>query len=106
MNLITVESQSEVPEGYCGCIKYISGNERWYKNGIPHRDNGPAVIFNDGCQYWYKNGKYHREDGPAVIWSNYQAWYLDDKRYSRDGYYHELYKRGIITEQELFIELL
>jgi hypothetical protein len=26
------------------------------RHGQYHKDNGPAVIFNDGSQYWYKNG--------------------------------------------------
>lgn len=31
-----------------------------------HRENGPAVIWNNGSEYWYREGKIHREDGPAI----------------------------------------
>ena len=33
------------------------GTQRWYSNGIQHRDNDlPAVIYKDGTQIWYING--------------------------------------------------
>jgi len=84
MNEITVDNWTEIPKNYTGHVKYTNGD-----------------------QEWLKNDKWHREDGPAEIWANGdQSWYLDDKRYSREAYYRELHKRGIITEQELFIELL
>lgn len=51
----------------------------WYKDGILHREDGPAVEGKFGEKYWLKNGKLHREDGPAVTWPNgAQEWYLND----------------------------
>lgn len=36
-----------------------------------HREDGPAIITNDGDRFWFnKSGKLHREDGPAVEWIN------------------------------------
>lgn len=35
-------------------------------------------------KYWYKNGLYHREDGPAII-SNGKAWFYEGKRYGFDS---------------------
>jgi antitoxin component YwqK of YwqJK toxin-antitoxin module len=43
------------------------GNQFWYQNGKPHREDSPAIIWANGDQHWYKNGELHREDGPAVI---------------------------------------
>ena len=41
----------------------------YYKNGdqsILHREDGPAVEYNNGIKFWYLHGKRHRADGPAV----------------------------------------
>jgi len=84
MNSITVSNWTEIPKGYTGHVKFTNGNQYWYKNGKLHREDGPAEIYPVGTQYWW----------------------LNDLHYSRDDYYRELYERGIITEQELFIELL
>jgi len=32
------------------------GTKRWFKNGLRHRDNGPAVIWATGEEFWYENG--------------------------------------------------
>lgn len=48
---------------------YISRNygvQEWYKHGVRHREDGPA-IDHKGNQYWLKDGKLHRLDGPAVV---------------------------------------
>ena len=39
---------------------------RWYLNGVPHREDGPAVEYPSGVKEWYLNGKRHRENGPAI----------------------------------------
>lgn len=39
----------------------------WFRHGIPHRENGPAVENNNGYQEWRRNGSLHREDGPAIL---------------------------------------
>ena len=46
------------------------------RNGVMHREGGPAVIYNDGSEMWAQNGKLHREEGPAVIYSHgdYEHW--------------------------------
>jgi len=107
VNSITVNSYKEIPKGYTGHFKFTNGTQAWYKNSKLHREDGPAVIYPDGTQWWYKNSLKHREDGPAVIYPDgEQFWYLNNMIYSKRDFYKELYKRGIITEQELFIELL
>jgi hypothetical protein len=54
-------------------------------DGLPHRDDGPAVIYPDGTQYWFRNGKLHRENGPAVIRpDDLRDWYYNGIRH-REG---------------------
>jgi hypothetical protein len=48
---------------------------RYYQNGVLHRDDGPAVITNNGISYWYKNDVLHRTDGPAVMYRCYGGEY-------------------------------
>ena len=75
--------------------------------GQYHREDGPAIIWSDGTQYWCINGKIHREDGPAIITRHgTQFWYMDGISYTGSEYYTELYRRGKITEGELFLKLL
>lgn len=58
-------------------IRYDSGNWYWYKHGILHRDDGPAVCINGDYQ-WFNNGVLHREDGPAFVRTNGEEyWYID-----------------------------
>jgi len=107
MNSITINSSFEIPINYTGHIKYVNGYQAWYKNGLIHRDDGPAVIWADGTQFWYRYGECHREDGPAVVGTGSEPrWWLNGKHYSKDNYYRELHRCGKITGGELFIELL
>jgi hypothetical protein len=53
------------------------GDQFWYDdNHVPHRDDGPAIIYNnfDKSTYWIKHGKYHRLDGPAIFDQDPQWW--------------------------------
>ena len=65
-------------------IIHQDGTQSWYRNGLPHRDDGPAAIYPDGTQQWYRNGKLHRDDGPAIIYPDgTKYWYLNDKIQSK-----------------------
>ena len=56
------------------------GSKWWYKDGILHRANGPAIKYPDGYQEWHENGLRHRTDGPARILENGQVEYwINDK---------------------------
>jgi len=112
------------------CKTYSNGIKHWYLNGKFHREDGPAIEHADGYKAWYLNDKCHREDGPAVERANGdKLWFLNDKLHKEDGpaveyadgdkywylfgieysepdFYRELYKKGKITKEELFIHLL
>lgn len=67
-------------------IIYESGAQKWYKFGKCHREDGPALILSAGIQEWHKAGEIHREDGPAIIHPNgNQFWYLLGKLHRKDG---------------------
>jgi hypothetical protein len=48
-------------------------------------------IDENGHQKWYnRTGKLHREDGPAVIYNNsYTRWFLNDVRYTSNKSFQE-----------------
>jgi hypothetical protein len=76
-------------EGESKCEIDKSGNKVWKnKNGLYHREGGPAVEWSNGDKSWWINGKCHREDGPAMDRSNsggYKSWYKDGKLHRLDG---------------------
>ena len=51
-------------------IKYRNGTKIWYKNGLRHRDEGPAIEWVNGSRFWYKEDKLHRLGGQAVESAN------------------------------------
>lgn len=87
-NRIEVDQTIEIyMDPYLFPIVDPDGIQRWYnKEGVIHRENGPAVIYPSGTEYWYRNGKYHREDGPAVNRNDgYMEWRINDKFHREDG---------------------
>ena len=58
------------------------GTRIYYNNaGELHRDEGPAVEWDDGTKIWYQNGQLHRIDGPAIDYaSGPKAWYINGVR--------------------------
>jgi hypothetical protein len=62
------------------------GAQFWCQYGDFHRDDGPAAIFPGGGREWYQHGIQHRDDGPAVIFSDgTQYWYRGGKLHRDDG---------------------
>lgn len=54
--------------------------------GIPHREDGPAIIRAGVRKEWWQNGLYHRENGPATIDANGStAWFIHGQRHRLDG---------------------
>lgn len=59
------------------------GVECWFKNGVYHREGGPAYVeTNERRTHWCINGNLHRIDGPALIERNFDTgvdeieWYI------------------------------
>lgn len=60
--------------------------EEWYKNGVLHRENGPAVVNywlgkKKYLEEWYKGGQLHREDGPALVEYNEEGQKITEEYY-------------------------
>lgn len=62
------------------------GNKYWHKNGMLHREDGPAIIIADGYKEWWINDRKHRVDGPAVIYPDgTEKWFFNDRLHREDG---------------------
>lgn len=60
--------------------EYTLGIKKWYRNGELHREEGPAVIYDNGKKEWWIHGKRHREDGPAIIFHDgVKFWYKNGR---------------------------
>lgn len=67
-------------------LTHPDGSKAWYRNGLLHREDGPAFICNDGKESWYRHGRLHREGGePAVISNEEKGWWLFGKRHRTNG---------------------
>jgi len=70
--------------------EWINDDKVW------HKQDSPAVEYDNGNKFWYINGKRHREDGPAVEW--YYGgieYYLDDFIYSYLDWLHIIRNRKL-----------
>ena len=85
MKIIKVTYVSEIPKNYTGIVEWPFGIKEWYKNGLRHREDDPAVEYADGEKEWYKNGLRHREGGPAVEANRYRVWWLEGNCHRLDG---------------------
>lgn len=85
-----------------------NGNITYFYKGEVHREDGPAVIFKNGYKEWRQHNELHREDGPAVenTDGSFEFYKKGMKIESKTMYWTELFKRGKITEEKLFKELL
>jgi hypothetical protein len=71
-------SLGNVPMVDNGCHT-IKGAKVYFKNGVKHRSNGPAVIQRDGTQEYFNDGVKHRSGGkPAVIYPDGRIEYWED----------------------------
>lgn len=74
-------------------LEFNNGRKEWYINNLCHREDGPAITQENGSKAWYKNGKRHREDGPAVVWKYFNpyyeevSYYLYGRRYEEEKYW-------------------
>lgn len=97
----TFEFISEVPYNFHGqCyIKQLFRNipaTVWYEHGLQHREDGPAIICENGCWFWRFKDKGHRLDGPTAYWSpdcgygdreGKYYYYLFEVEYSEEEYW-------------------
>jgi len=57
-------------------------NTYWFMGDDYHREDGPAIIWNNGDTEWFSHGKHHRLDGPAFEFINEpfnNEWWISGK---------------------------
>ena len=75
-------SHDSIPEGFTGeCKLYSDQTIRYYKNNQLHKEDGPALIFQNGDVEYYLNGLFHNENGPAIIYEYIKIWYYKGVKY-------------------------
>jgi hypothetical protein len=63
-------------------LTIIDGNKSWYLNDRLHRDDGPAVEYDNCYKSWWQHGQLHRADGPAIEYADgtTKYWYYKGKQ--------------------------
>jgi len=86
------EIQYDFPDGSCVNI-YSNNTIAWYdSNDNWHRDGDmPAYITTCGYVAYCKHYKPHREFGPAIIWEDgKEEYWLDDIEYTNEEFINKL----------------
>lgn len=71
----------------------------YYKNSLGdfHRTDGPAYESPLGYKAWWINGIRHREDGPATVYDKNSLFYGEDDYYLNGMYYSkEEYQKEVL----------
>lgn len=81
----------------------ITGDRCWFKDGVPHREDGPAIELGNGTKRWIVNGKRHREDGPAVEHGKWgmKFYFLNDKKLTEEEFDKFLIKKSGADEMDI-----
>jgi len=67
--------------------EFESGDVEYYRNGVLHNEDAPAVDRANGERYWYKYGVLHRIGGPAVYMPNGTSkYFIDGKEFTEEEY--------------------
>lgn len=69
-------------------VKYPNRIDYYNDSGDLHRDNGPAIEYDEGYKSWFLNGKRHRLDGPAVegIEEKENLYWINGAFYEKDAF--------------------
>lgn len=87
---------------------FDGGMQQWYRHGYLHRDGGPAVTHANGDEEWYRRGKLHRIDGPAEIIQDWRGtgrskyrWHIHGRLIETPSEFRKVL--GLTKEQIMFI---
>ena len=69
-------------------VKVYSDRTEWYNlEDQLHREDGPAMEYENGYKAYYLSGKLHREDGPAIEWGNeYKSYFINGKKLTKEEF--------------------
>lgn len=94
-------SPKNLPRDFTGVCRIVNDTSEagfhWYKNGKPHRENGPAKILHNGCKQWWFEGKLHRLDGPCVESPNDST--KQKKRYGKEPVKYRIHGEPFTKEE-------
>lgn len=77
-------------------VVYDDGDKFWYQNDNLHREDGPAYEGADGTKHWWAYGLRHRLDGPAIEDADgTEYFFIDGKHYTKEEF---LKKTGVLSE--------
>jgi len=70
------------------------GDKHYYLDNVLY-----AIEFSNGTKTWFKNGLFHREDGPAIEYANgNKEWWLKHKIYGfNNAFTYESWKKFVKT---------
>lgn len=65
------------PDGGYDTLVEAPTGRHYLREGVQHREDGPAYIGRDGSERWFQNGQLHRDptDGPALLEDGYSEFY-------------------------------
>lgn len=61
------------------------GDIIYYENGLMHRTDGPAYTLYSGEKFWYNKGILHNLNGPAIERTDYNEYYVHNMLHRKDG---------------------
>ncbi len=62
MNTIKAKKWKDIPNNFTGIVEWKNGNKIWLKDDKYHREDGPAIVWNNGTIQWWLNNK--------IVWSS------------------------------------
>lgn len=84
MKILKLNDLQSPPNNFTGIVQFPR-EKIWYKDGLQHRDDGPAIESNDGSLEWRFNNMTHRINGPAYIDSEGNKWWCQNGESHRVG---------------------
>ena len=87
---------------------FVTVNDKgtfWHKDAemtIFHREEGPAISYQNGYKCWYINGELHRIDGPAIERDNGDEWwYLNGQEMTEEEFNDAMAPATELTVDEI-----
>ena len=73
---VTVLPEPDPAGGFDTLVEAPTGRH-YLRQGVQHREDGPAYEGRDGSEKWIRDGQLHRdpEEGPALIEDGYEEFY-------------------------------
>lgn len=72
----------------------------WFKQGLLHNENGPAIQYPDYRKDWYVNGEKHIEEKPNAFYQDSDnEWWIEGTQYSEEEF--NIYLKKKILNQNL-----